>query len=254
MNKLENKNVLVTAGGQGIGYAICKQFIESGANIATTYLTSSTGVDSLKELADKKGVKFIAIKADLTSKERCQTVVKEVVTELGSLQIVINNAGSLLERRGIEDLDEDFMKRILDLNLMSTIWITQAAEPILAKNSQGSSIVNLASLAGRKGGHRGSIAYSTSKGSIITWTRHAATELGDRGIRVNCVAPGLILGTSFHATHTTKESADKTISSIPLQQAGSPDDVARAVIFLSSEYDGFISGITLDINGAAYVA
>lgn len=254
MNKLQNKNVLVTAGGQGIGFAICKQLIEVGANVTTTYLTSSTGVDALKSIAKDKGTKFLAIHADLTTREACQSVVNETCEKIGDLNCVVNNAGSLLERRGIEELDEDFMKRILDLNLMSTVWITQAAEPILAKQKEGSSIVNLASLAGRKGGHRGSIAYSTSKGSIITWTRHSSTELGDRGIRVNCVAPGLILGTSFHATHTTKESADKTISSIPLAQAGSPDDVARAVLFLASEYDGFISGITLDINGGAYVA
>lgn len=254
MNKLKDKNVLVTAGGQGIGYAICEQLMNAGANVATTYLTSSKGVESLKEVALKAGVKFTAIHADLTTREACQQVVKDACTQIGDLHSVINNAGSLLERRAIEELDPDFMKRVLDLNLSSTVWITQAAIPVLEQHKEGSSIVNLASLAGRKGGHRGSIAYSTSKGSIITWTRHASTELGCKGIRVNCVAPGLILGTSFHATHTTKESADKTISSIPIQQAGSPDDVARAVLFLASEYDGFISGVTLDINGGAYVA
>jgi 3-oxoacyl-[acyl-carrier protein] reductase len=244
----------VTAGCQGIGFAICEQLIKAGVNVATTYLTSSKGADLLKKLASEKGVKFLAIQADLTTRETCQKVVDEACTKIGPLHSVVNNAGSLIERRGIEELDTDFMTRIMDLNLSSTIWITQAAAPILAKHKEGSSIVNLASLAGRKGGHRGSIAYSTSKGAIITWTRHSSTELGDRGIRVNCVAPGLILGTSFHATHTSKESADKTIESIPLKQAGSPDDVARAVLFLVGEYDGFISGITLDINGGAYVA
>lgn len=254
MGQLKDKNVLVTAGGQGIGFAICEQLIKAGANVATTYLTSSEGVETLKTIATEAGCKFTAIHADLTTREACQKVVEEACSKIGSLHSVINNAGSLLERRGIEELDTDFMTRIMDLNLSSTIWITQAAIPVLAEKKEGSSIVNLASLAGRKGGHRGSIAYSTSKGSIITWTRHASNELGDRGIRVNCVAPGLILGTSFHATHTTKESADKTIDSIPLHQAGSPDDVARAVLFLASEYDGFISGVTLDINGGAYVA
>jgi 3-oxoacyl-[acyl-carrier protein] reductase len=254
MGQLKNKNVLVTAGGQGIGFAICEQFLKAGANVATTYLTSSKGVEALKAIAEKEGCKFSTIQADLTTREACLKVVEKACSEIGELHSVINNAGSLLERRGIEELDTDFMKRIMDLNLSSTIWITQAAIPVLAKHKEGSSIVNLASLAGRKGGHRGSIAYSTSKGSIITWTRHASTELGDRGIRVNCVAPGLILGTSFHSTHTTKESADKTIESIPLKKAGSPDEVARAVLFLASEYDGFISGVTLDINGGAYVA
>ena len=254
MNKLKDKNVLVTAGGQGIGLAICKQLLEAGANVATTYLTSSSGVETLETIASKAGRKFTAIHADLTTREECQRVVDEACSKIGSLHSVINNAGSLIERRGIEELDTDFMQHILDLNLSSTVWITQAAVPILAKQKEGSSIVNLASLAGRTGGHRGSIGYSTSKGAVITWTRHSSTELGDRGIRVNCVAPGLILGTSFHTTHTTQESADRTIESIPLKQAGSPDDVARAVLFLASEYDGFISGVTLDINGGCYVA
>lgn len=254
MNKLKDKNVLVTAGGQGIGFAICKQLLKVGANVATTYLTSSSGVETLKTIASEAGAKFTAIHADLTTREECQRVVDEACSKIGSLHSVINNAGSLIERRGIEELDPDFMQHILDLNLSSTVWITQAAVPILAEQKEGSSIVNLASLAGRTGGHRGSIGYSTSKGAVITWTRHSSTELGDRGIRVNCVAPGLILGTSFHTTHTTQESADRTIESIPLKQAGSPDDVARAVLFLAGEYDGFISGVTLDINGGCYVA
>ena len=211
-------------------------------------------VESLESLASREGTKMAAIQADLTSREACRKVIDEACSKLGPLHSVINNAGSLIERRSIEELDSEFLARTLDLNIASTIWITQAAVPVLATQKEGSSIVNLSSLAGRKGGHSGSIAYSTSKGSIITWTRHASNELGNRGIRVNCVAPGLILGTSFHDTFTTKESADKTIESIPLGRAGSPDDVARAVLYLASEYDGFISGITLDINGGAYVA
>ncbi len=94
--------------------------------------------------------------------------------------------------------------------------------------------------------------YSTSKGAILTFTRALASELGAQGTRVNAVAPGLILGTSFHNTHTTTESANETINSIPIQRAGNVNDVARAVEYLASEYDGFITGATLDINGGVY--
>jgi len=114
--------------------------------------------------------------------------------------------------------------------------------------------VNLSSLAGRKGGHPGSLAYATAKGAVLTWTRALATELAPQGVRVNAVAPGLILGTRFHNTHTTRESAQATIQAIPLSRAGTPDDVARAVAYLASEYDGFITGATLDINGGVYAA
>ena len=111
---------------------------------------------------------------------------------------------------------------------------------------------NLASQAGRMGGHPGSLVYSSTKGAVLTWTRALARELGGRGVRVNAVAPGLILGTSFHNTHTTPESAAASVAGIPLQRAGSGEDIARAVTFLASEYDGFINGATLDINGGVY--
>jgi 3-oxoacyl-[acyl-carrier protein] reductase len=121
-------------------------------------------------------------------------------------------------------------------------------------NREGASIVNVASLAGRTGGHPGSLVYSMCKGAMLTWTRSLAKELAPRGIRVNSVAPGFIEGTSFHQIHTTRESAIKTIEGIPLGRSGNPYDVARAVVFLASEYDGFITGATLDINGGVYSA
>ena len=139
----------------------------------------------------------------------------------------------------------------MDVNLTSMMLVTRAATPFLVQN-KNSSIVNLASLAGRKGGHAGSLAYATSKGAVLTFTRALSTELGEKGVRVNAVAPGLILGTAFHNTHTTKASAQKTIDGIPIQRAGNANDVARAVVYLASEYDGFITGATLDINGGVY--
>ena len=148
-------------------------------------------------------------------------------------------------------MEAEFWHKVMDINLTSMMFVTRAASPYLAKKDN-SSIVNLASLAGRKGGHPGSLVYSTSKGAILTFTRALSTELGPQGTRVNAVAPGLILGTSFHNTHTTKESAAETTAGIPIQRAGNADDVARAVLYLASEYDGFITGATLDINGGVY--
>lgn len=250
-NKLKGKNVLITAGAQGIGESITKHFIDSGANVAIHYFSSADTSKKLMEHALSKGLKSVIIGADLTNEHEANAMIEKTVAALGGLDILINNAGSLVARRMLDEMETDFWHKVMDINLTSMMFVSRAAAPYLAKN-ENSSIVNLASLAGRKGGHPGSLVYSTSKGAILTFTRALSSELGPQGIRVNAVAPGLILGTSFHNTHTTKESADATTASIPIQRAGNADDVARAVLYLASEYDGFITGATLDINGGVY--
>jgi len=250
-NKVTGKNVLITAGAQGIGESITRHFIDSGANVAIHYFSSAETANQLTEYAKSKGQKAVAISGDLTKEEDANALIEKTVAALGGLDILINNAGSLVARKKLRELETDFCHKVMDINLTSMMFVTRAAAPHLGKNDN-SSIVNLASLAGRKGGHAGSLAYSTSKGAILTLTRALSTELGPQGTRVNAVAPGLILGTSFHNTHTTKESAAKTITGIPIQRAGNAADVARAVLYLASEYDGFITGATLDINGGSY--
>lgn len=250
-NKIAGKNVLITAGAQGIGESITKHFIDSGANVAIHYYSSADTANKLIEYATSKEQKAVAISGDLTNETEANALVEKAIAVFGGLDILINNAGSLVARNLLHEIETDFWHKVMDINLTSMLFVTRAASPYLAKN-ENSSIVNLASLAGRKGGHLGSLAYATSKGAILTFTRALATELGSQGIRVNAVAPGLILGTSFHNTHTTKESAAATTASIPIQRAGNADDVARAVLYLASEYDGFITGATLDINGGVY--
>lgn len=249
--KLTNKNILITAGAQGIGESITRHFIDAGSNVAIHYFSSAETANALVEYAVSKGRQAVALKGDLTNEQDANTLIEETVNALGGLDILINNAGSLVARRLLNEMEIEFWNKVMDINLTSMMFVTRAAAPHLAKN-ESSSIVNLASLAGRKGGHPGSLAYSTSKGAILTFTRALASELGPDGIRVNAVAPGLILGTSFHDTHTTKESADATTASIPIQRAGNPADVARAVVYLASEFDGFITGATLDINGGVF--
>lgn len=251
INKIVGKNVLITAGAQGIGESITKHFIDSGANVAIHYFSSAETANQLTEYAISKGQKAVAIGGDLTKETDANALIEDTVASLGGLDILINNAGSLVSRKLLSEMEADFWHKVMDINLTSMMFITRAASPYLTQN-ENSSIVNLASLAGRKGGHPGSLAYSTSKGAILTFTRALSSELGPQGVRVNAVAPGLILGTSFHNTHTTKESADETTAGIPIKRAGNANDVARAVVYLASEYDGFITGATLDINGGVY--
>ncbi len=255
MNKLFGKRALVTAGAQGIGLAIARQLLESGCDVFVHYRSSADGARSLEADAKKLGRRYAHASADLTETEGCEALVASAVQFLGGLDVLINNAGSLVARKSLAEADDAFWAEVMSLNLGSLRRVTRAALPHLnaaAKTGGGASIVNLSSLAGRKGGHAGSLVYSTAKGAILTFTRSLASEVGPQGVRVNALAPGLILGTSFHNTHTTAESAKATVAGIPLGRGGSADDVARAAVYLASEYDGFITGATLDINGGVY--
>ena len=253
MGSLKNKRALVTAGNQGIGRAITMGLLDAGCDVFVHYFKSKDGQAEVRELAAQRECRVEFASADLTVESEAISCVQKAIEFLGALDILVNNTGSLVARRYLNEIDSAFWQQVQDLNMTSMMVVTREATPFLAR-ANGAAIINLASLAGRKGGHPGSLAYATFKGAVLTWTRALSTELGPKGIRVNAVAPGLILGTSFHATHTTKESAEATIKGIPLGRAGTPDDVARVVIFLASEYDGFITGATLDINGGVYCA
>jgi len=254
MTSLKHKKALVTGGGQGLGHAITSELIANGCDVAIHYFSSRQGAEELAAEARHRGLQGECFQADLTSPAAAADLVEKAASFLGGLDILVNNAGDLVERRSLETIDPDLWHRVQQINVESVLWVTQAAVSHLAKASHGASIVNLASLAGRKGGHPGSLSYSTAKGAILTWTRALAVELAPRGIRVNAVAPGLILGTKFHNTHTTPASAQATVEQIPLGRAGLPEDVARAVAYLASESEGFITGATLDINGGVYCA
>ena len=255
MSKLLGKRALVTAGAQGIGLAISQHLLHAGCDVFVHYHSSATGAKALEAEAKKLGRRCASASADLTSTEGCDPLVAEAVKFLGGLDVLVNNAGSLVARRTLAEAEDDFWAEVMSLNLGSVRRVTRAAAPHLAaaaKTGGGASIVNLSSLAGRKGGHGGSLAYSTAKGAVLTFTRSLASELGPQGVRVNALAPGLILGTSFHTTHTTAESVRATVAGIPLGRGGSADEVARAAVFLAGEFDGFITGATLDINGGVY--
>ncbi|MCK6488174.1 MAG: SDR family oxidoreductase [Planctomycetes bacterium] len=250
-SRLLGKRALVTGGGSGIGRAIALDLAAAGCDLAVHYRSSAAAAAETVAAARALGVRAEAFAADLTDATAAAGLVERAAGFLGGLDVLVNNAGDLVGRRTLDACDDAFWRTVQDVNLTSLMAVTRASLRHLANPA---SIVNLSSLAGRKGGHPGSLAYSTFKGAVLTFTRALANELGPRGVRVNAVAPGLILGTHFHTTHTTKASADATIAGIPLGRAGCAEDVARAVTFLAGELDGFITGATLDINGGVWAA
>lgn len=202
-------------------------------------------------IASARGQKAAWRYADLIDTEDATACVQAAAEFLGGIDILVNNVGGIVGRKWLGEIDRQFWQTVLDVNMTTMLNVTQAALPWLKSATDGASIINPPRWRALRG-HAGSLAYSTTKGAILTWTRSLAAELGEHGVRVNAVAPGLILGTRFHNRHTTQASADETIRQIPLQRAGTPDDVARAIAFLAGEYDGFISGATIDINGGIY--
>ncbi len=254
--KLKGKRALVTAGAQGIGLAISRELAAAGCDVFVHYRSSRDAAEALCAELAARGVRAASGAGDLTDAAECRRVVDGAATILGGLDMLINNAGSLVARRKFDEADDAFWAEVMRLNLDSARRVTYAALPYLVEagaSRGGASIVNLSSVAGRHGGGPGAIAYSTAKGAMLTLTRGLASEYAARGVRVNAVTPGLILGSAFHAQHTPEETQRKIIAGIPLGRAGTTEDVARAVVYLASEFDGFITGATLDINGGVYL-
>ena len=254
--KLPGKRALVTAGAQGIGLAISRALAEAGCDLFVHYRSSREAAEALCAEATASGVRATCGLADLTQPDECRDVVERAAAALGGIDVLINNAGSLIARRKFEEMDDAYWEDVMRLNLDSVRWVTAAARAHLidaAATRGGASIVNLSSLAGRHGGGPGALAYSTAKGAMLTFSRGLASALAPQGVRVNAVAPGLILGSAFHQQHTPEEMQRRIISTIPLGRAGTTEDVARAVVFLAGELDGFITGATLDINGGVYL-
>ena len=246
MGKLEGKIAVVTGGSRDIGRAISVKLAKEGAKVVVNYFNSEAGaketVDEIKSL----GREAIAFKADVSKLNDIAGLKAKVVEAFGDkIDILVNNAGGLFARKTLQDFDETFYNLVMNVNFKSTVFVTQAFEPLMA---EGGSIINLSSQAARDGGGGGSALYSSSKGAVSTFTRAMAKELGPKGIRVNAICPGLI-GTKFHDDFTKDEIRAKVAASTPLRREGSAGEVADLVAYLASDEASFITGNNVDING-----
>lgn len=244
MNGLKDRVVLVTGGGRDIGKACAQRLAQEGAKVVITYFGSASGAEQNVSAITAAGGKVVAIKADMTKAADAQAAVDRAVSEFGRLDGLVHVAGGIVARKTLAEMDEAFFREVLDVNLTSLFNATKAAA---AAMGEGGSIVTFASQAGRDGGGPGALAYATSKGAVITFTRGLAKELGPK-IRVNSVCPGMI-STTFHDTFTKPDVREKVAATTPLKREGQSNEVANLVAFLVSDESAFISGASYDING-----
>ncbi|MDC1175825.1 3-oxoacyl-ACP reductase FabG [Candidatus Pelagibacter sp.] len=245
MSNLEKKNIIVTGASGGIGNAIIKKLSEAGANI----LASGTRIEKLEELQKNfEGLKIL--KFDISQSDKIEEFIENATNQLGgSLDGMVNNAGITQDNLAIRmSLDE--WQKVININLTSTFLMSKFAIKKMLKNKSGK-IVNITSVVGHTG-NLGQANYTASKAGIVAMSKSLAIEYAKKNININCISPGFI------KTAMTDKIDDKfkevIVSKIPSARLGEPDDIANAVLFLSSDQSNYINGETLHVNGGMYMA
>ncbi len=247
LEDLKGKRVLITGSSIGIGAAVAREMGRLGARIAVHGHTSILAAQKVVEdIENEKGFAAL-VSGDVAEAESAAHIVEDAVSALGGLDILINNAGSMIRRLSNEDFDNALYDQVFDLNVRSVYTVTKAALPHL-KSAGGGAIVNSGSIAGRSGGAGGSSIYSAAKAAVHSISRNMAREFAPYKIRVNTVAPGFI-DTAFHA-ETSEEKRQAALEAIALGRLGTVEDCVGAYVFLSSEtMSGYITGQIIDVNG-----
>ncbi|CDZ33930.1 3-oxoacyl-[acyl-carrier-protein] reductase [Neorhizobium galegae bv. officinalis] len=244
MQRFTNKTIVVAGAGRDIGRACAIRFAEEGANVVLTYNGAADGAAKAVAEIERRGRSAVAIKADLTNGAAADAAMAAAEDKFGVIHGLVHVAGGMVARKTMTEMDELFWRQVLDVNLTSLFLTTKAVLPRMAI---GGAIVTFSSQAGRDGGGPGAIAYATSKGAVMTFTRGLAKEVGPR-IRVNAVCPGMI-ATTFHDTFTKPEVRERVAGAALMKREGSSEDVAGLVAFLASDDAAYITGACYDING-----
>ncbi len=240
---LNGKLVLVTGASSGIGAAVARGFHEAGARLAIHFHANEAGA---RATATTVGA-AACLRGDFTRRDEVAQVVGDAIAALGGLDVLVNNAGHMLGRIPLQEVDDGRLDDVVELNAASVVVACREALPALAERR--GCIVNTGSISARTGGSAGSGLYSAAKAFVTTLTRSLATELAPRGIRVNAVAPGTI-ATPFHERYSTADKLESTRQRIPLQRLGTPEDCVGAFLFLASPtLAAYVTGQVVEVNG-----
>lgn len=244
------KVAIITGGGRGIGAATAQLFSNNGYAVCINYKSNSEAASKLAETITRNGGKCITVQADVSQEQDVERLFSVVDRELGTLSVLVNNAGILKRQMRLEDMTADRINAILSNNVTSCFLCCREAVKRMSTRhgGLGGVIVNVSSGAARSGSPNEYIDYAASKGAIDTLTKGLSLEVASEGIRVNCVRPGLI-HTDMHADGGEPERIERLKSVIPLQRGGKPEEVAEAIYWLASEKSSFSTGNYLDLAG-----
>lgn len=251
MSSFTSKVAIVTGGARDIGRQVSLKLAAAGAKVCINFLGNKEAASETLQLIKDAGGEAIIVQADVTKSAEVKRLVEECTAAFGStIHVLVNVAGGIMGRKPLADLDEEFWNSVIAVNLTSAYLVTRAVVPHM---TEGGAIVNFSSQAARDGGGGGALAYATAKGGILTLTRGLAKELGPKGIRVNCVSPGMI-NTTFHNTFTKPEIRTNVAAATPLRREGEAREVGDLVAYLASDAASFINGESVEINGGTYFA
>lgn len=244
MGLLTGKTALVTGATRGIGRAIALKFAAEGADVAFTYRSRHEAARSLIEELQALGVKTKAYASDAASFEDAHKVVEDVRSEFGHIDILVNNAGVTRDVLMMR-MDETQWDTVIDNNLKSAFNFIHACTPVMARQ-RGGSIICMSSVVGLAG-NAGQCNYAASKAGLVGLTKSIAKEMGSRGIRANCIAPGFI--TTDMTSAVSEEMRKEWEKQIPLRRSGTPEDVANVALFLASDLSAYVTGQVLSCCG-----
>ncbi len=246
--KLQGKVALITGGDSGIGRAVAIVYAKEGANVAISYLNEHEDAEETKRHVEQEGRRCILIAGDIGDESFCQQAVQRTVSELGGLDILVNNAAEQHPQDSIEKISAEQLERTFRTNIFAMFYLVKAALPHL---KQGSTIINTASVTAYKGSPQ-LLDYSSTKGAIVAFTRSLSQSLIEQGIRVNGVAPGPIWTPLIPSTFP-EEKVAQFGASVPMKRAGQPEEVANCYVFLASDDSSYIAGQMLHPNGGEVV-
>lgn len=238
---------MVTGASSGIGAATATALALHGSCVAVHYNAGEAAATAVARQIQERGGRAFTLQADLSQPSSCSSLVESVLRRENHLDLLVNNAGSIIERRTLLEITDEFWQRVIETNLGSVLRVTRAAAPAMIERRSGG-IINVASIAARNGGSLGILGYSSAKAAVLCMTKGLAKELIPYGVRVNAVNPGVI-ATPFHERFTSPAQMKALVAGIPLGRSGRSEEIASVIAFLASEESSYIVGETIEVNG-----